>query len=442
MARLSVNLNKIALLRNSRHTGVPDVLEFAKIAISAGAAGITLHPRQDERHVRRTDVPAIAKLMAPYRPKLEFNIEGYPDERFLEIVREVKPEQCTLVPDASDAFTSDEGWKLDAKQMKLVKSVIPKLKALGSRIILFVDPGPTVMARVKETGADGIEIYTGGYAEAFRTGKHSPLLEMCVKTAEEAHAQGLAVNIGHDLNLKNLPPIVSSIPFLAEASIGHELTADALKIGFAAAVRAYRAGLAPEETTSAIGDPMKQFEQWFTDAEASGTPIPNAMILSTASKESVPSARIVLLKGFDDRGLVFFTNYESRKARELEENPRATLLFHWPESERQIRISGMVSKVSKEESEEYFKSRPHGSRIGAWASKQSSIIGSRKELEKKMDELRKRYEGKDIPLPPHWGGYRLMPTEFEFWQGGVNRLHDRILYEKKNEGWARNRLSP
>ena len=146
MARLSVNLNKVALLRNSRHTGVPDVLRFARIAHDAGADGLTVHPRPDERHIRRSDVPALAELMRPWRPGCELNIEGYPDERLFEIVREVRPEQCTLVPDPPGAFTSEEGWKLDERDDAIVENAIAALKPLGCRIILFVDPDPTVVA--------------------------------------------------------------------------------------------------------------------------------------------------------------------------------------------------------------------------------------------------------------------------------------------------------
>jgi pyridoxine 5-phosphate synthase len=246
MARLSVNLNKIALLRNSRHTGVPDVLKFARLAHDAGADGLTVHPRPDERHIRRADVAALAKLMQPWRPACELNIEGYPDERLMEIVREVKPEQCTLVPDPPGAFTSEEGWKLDGSEPTDVKSHIAALKRLGCRVILFVDPDPAAVERVPGSGADGVEIYTGTYAAAFRAGDSRRELQACAMTAARAHERGLIVNAGHDLNLENLPPLVAAIPFLAEASIGHELTADALVIGFAAAVTAYKAALTPK----------------------------------------------------------------------------------------------------------------------------------------------------------------------------------------------------
>ncbi len=244
MARLSVNLNKIALLRNSRHTGVPDLRAFARIAIEAGARGITVHPRPDERHIRRTDVPMLAETIASQRPTIELNIEGYPDARLLEIAAEVRPEQCTLVPDAPDAFTSEEGWKLDADQMALVRPAIATLKSMGARVILFIDPDLGVLDRIGPSGADGVEIYTGSYAAAFRSGTHETWLDACATTSRAAAKRGLVVNAGHDLNLHNLPPLVARMPNLAEASIGHELTADALVMGFANAVSAYAKALA------------------------------------------------------------------------------------------------------------------------------------------------------------------------------------------------------
>jgi pyridoxine 5-phosphate synthase len=244
MARLSVNLNKVALLRNSRRTGVPDVLRFGHIAHDAGADGLTVHPRPDERHIRRDDVFGLAQLMQPWRPAFELNIEGYPDSRFLELVRQVTPEQCTLVPDAPDVLTSEEGWKLSPQERRQLDPVISALKGIGCRVILFVEPGAAdVVDRVRETGADGIEIYTGSYAAAFRAGDPKPLLLVCAATAARATELGLVVNIGHDLNLENLPSLTVSLPGVAEASIGHELTADALVMGFAEAVRAYKAAL-------------------------------------------------------------------------------------------------------------------------------------------------------------------------------------------------------
>jgi pyridoxine 5-phosphate synthase len=244
MARLSVNLNKIALLRNSRHTGVPDVRRFGQIAHAAGADGLTMHPRPDERHIRRSDVFDLAELMRSWRPAFELNLEGYPDRRFLDIVAAVRPEQCTLVPDAPDAFTSEEGWRLDPAQRRLLDAALAELKPLGCRVILFVDPDPAAVDRLHNIGADGVEIYTGGYAAAFRAGAPEAMRQACAATAARAAELGLVVNIGHDLNLHNLPPLVAALPQTAEASIGHELTADALEIGFAAAVRAYKAALA------------------------------------------------------------------------------------------------------------------------------------------------------------------------------------------------------
>jgi pyridoxine 5-phosphate synthase len=246
MARLSVNLNKVALLRNSRRTGVPDVLHFARIALDHGALGLTVHPRPDERHIRGSDVPALANLMKPVRPAIEFNIEGYPDDRLMAILRAIRPEQCTLVPDAPDAFTSEEGWKLDAAQMPLAQSSIAAIKALGCRVVLFTDPDPAVVPRAVAAGADGIEIYTGSYAAAFHQNAHGPLLQAIAATATAARDAGLVVNAGHDLNLRNIPPLMAAVPFLAEASIGHELTADALERGFGPTVEAYVAALAPQ----------------------------------------------------------------------------------------------------------------------------------------------------------------------------------------------------
>ena len=243
MSRLSVNLNKVALLRNSRRTGVPDILRFAALAQSAGADGITVHPRPDERHIRLDDVFALAELIRPWRPGFELNLEGYPDDRFLRLCTKVKPEQCTIVPDAPTAFTSEEGWRLDDNDRSVVSESVSALKSMGGRVIVFVDPDANIVERVPHTGADGIEIYTGAYAAAARRGSSVTQLRACATAAQAATDRGLVVNIGHDLNLKNLPPLVSAIPALAEASIGHELTADALEMGFESAVIAYKATL-------------------------------------------------------------------------------------------------------------------------------------------------------------------------------------------------------
>lgn len=243
MARLSVNLNKVALLRNSRRTGVPDLLRFARLAREAGADGITVHPRPDERHIRREDVFTLAELMRPWRPSFELNIEGYPDGRLLDIVRAVRPEQCTLVPDAPNAFTSEEGWRFNGDDLALLRKAVVDLKQLGCRAIVFVDPDPSTVMHVPQVGADGVEIYTGSYAAAAAAGQPTRLLNACAETARRAATMGLTVNVGHDLNLKNLPLLVSALPVIAEASIGHELTADALEMGFQAAVTAYKTAL-------------------------------------------------------------------------------------------------------------------------------------------------------------------------------------------------------
>jgi pyridoxine 5-phosphate synthase len=248
MARLSVNLNKIALLRNSRRTGVPDLLEFARLAYEAGAQGITVHPRPDERHIRGSDVSALAELMAPWRPACELNIEGYPEERYFAICEAVRPEQCTLVPDEPGVLTSEEGWKLGNEDTPLVNAAVARLKRQGARVILFIDPDPNVIDRVPGTGADGVEIYTGSYADAFRRGDAREMLDAGAQTAARAAARGLVVNAGHDLNLENLPALVAAMPALAEASIGHELTADALKLGWSAAVAAYKKVLDPDRS--------------------------------------------------------------------------------------------------------------------------------------------------------------------------------------------------
>ena len=195
-----------------------------------------------------------------------------------------------------------------------------------------------------------------------------------------------------------------------------------------------------EETVSK--DPINQFKQWYAEAEKSEVLEPSASILSTADKNSFPSARTVLLKGVEERGFVFYTNYISKKAKDLSENPNASLLFLWKELERQVRIEGKVEKVSGQDSEKYFHSRPKESQISAWVSVQSSIIPDRKYLDDKFEEYNKKFGGGEIPLPDYWGGYILLPLYFEFWQGRENRLHDRICYKKENKGWKIFRLAP
>jgi pyridoxamine 5'-phosphate oxidase len=190
-------------------------------------------------------------------------------------------------------------------------------------------------------------------------------------------------------------------------------------------------------------NPVKQFERWFQQALAANLPEPTAMTLATCTKQGIPSARIVLLKGYDEQGFVFYTNYESQKGKELAENPFGALAFHWAALERQVRISGEVSKVSRAESEIYFQSRPIGSQLGAWASNQSAVIQNREELEERMRQLALVYQNKSVPLPPYWGGYRLFPHMIEFWQGQTNRLHDRFRYTHGEQNqWRIERLSP
>ena len=189
-------------------------------------------------------------------------------------------------------------------------------------------------------------------------------------------------------------------------------------------------------------NPFEQFDIWFKEVIDSKITEPSAMIVSTASRMGIPAVRTVLLKSYDSRGFVFFTNYESKKAKDLAENPKAAILFLWKEIERQVRISGSIAKISKEESELYFRSRSLESQLGAWASKQSSMIPNREYLLSNYQKYKRQYEGKEIPLPPFWGGYRVIPAEFEFWQGRESRLHDRICYSIKGYGWHIFRLSP
>ena len=190
-------------------------------------------------------------------------------------------------------------------------------------------------------------------------------------------------------------------------------------------------------------NPFKQFEKWFRQAEAAVPILPNAMTLATATKEGVPSTRVVLLKDFDERGFVFYTNYQSQKGAELDENPIAALSFYWPQPARQVRITGTATRTSRSESEAYFHTRPLDSQLGAWASNQSEVISSRDVLERRMEDLLKEYEGKLIPLPPYWGGYRVAPFLFEFWQNRASRLHDRLRYKLGNAGeWVTERLAP
>lgn len=190
-------------------------------------------------------------------------------------------------------------------------------------------------------------------------------------------------------------------------------------------------------------DPLKLFQRWLDEAKATGMRLPEAMTLATSTLDGRPSARLVLLKGVDEHGFVFFTNYQSRKARELDSNFQAALVFYWPQLERQVRVEGKVERTSAAESDAYFKTRPRESQIGAAASPQSEVIESREALQEKADELEKFYEGREVERPKHWGGYRLRPERIEFWKGRTGRLHDRISYERQpNDSWTISRLAP
>jgi len=241
--KLSVNLNKVALLRNQRDVGYPSVTETARLVIAAGAHGITVHPRPDERHIRRSDVHDLAALLRnEYAGRIEFNIEGNPTEAFLELLFDVRPDQATLVPDAPDQRTSDHGWDFEADGERL-KPIVARLKNAGIRVSLFVDPEIDAVRGAAEAGADRIELYTEPYAAAYARGEYLDVLHTYAECAREAARLGLGVNAGHDLNLDNLPRLRDALPMLAEVSIGHAITADALRIGFPGAVEAYLAAL-------------------------------------------------------------------------------------------------------------------------------------------------------------------------------------------------------
>jgi pyridoxine 5-phosphate synthase len=235
--KLSVNVNKIALLRNTRTIGIPDVLKFSRIALEAGAAGITIHPRPDQRHVRADDVPALAALMRAW-PDREFNIEGNPFHNLMEAVKLAKPHQCTLVPDETGQFTSDHGWDLDKDGARL-QPIIEELNAMNVRVSLFMDPVPENMTKAKALGADRIELYTEPYAKFFGTPDEQKWVDAYAATAVAAAKLGLGVNAGHDLNLQNLSRFVRDVPNVLEVSIGHALIADAIEFGLNATVKKY-----------------------------------------------------------------------------------------------------------------------------------------------------------------------------------------------------------
>lgn len=238
---LSVNLNKVALVRNTRHLGIPSVERAATLCLDAGAAGLTVHPRPDARHIRADDVHTLARLVAQ-RPGVEFNIEGNPFHNLMDFVRELRPHQATFVPDSEGQFTSDHGWDFPADAERL-KPLIAEARALGVRVSLFMDPRPEQMAAVRLAGADRIELYTETYASAWGTPQQAQVLEGFRAAAQAALDVGLGVNAGHDLNQDNLADFLRAVPGVQEVSIGHALVSDALEVGYAAAVRGYLASI-------------------------------------------------------------------------------------------------------------------------------------------------------------------------------------------------------
>ena len=236
---LSVNLNKVALVRNTRHLAVPSVTRAATLCLEAGAAGITVHPRPDERHIRAGDVHDLAALLKAW-PDREFNIEGNPFHNLMDFVRQVRPHQVTFVPDSEGQFTSDHGWTFPQDAERL-KPLIDEAKALGARVSLFMDPVPEAMAAAKAVGADRVELYTETYASAYGTPQQADVLAAFKATAEAALKVGLGINAGHDLSRDNLHIFLSNVPGVQEVSIGHALIADALEMGYTETVRAYNA---------------------------------------------------------------------------------------------------------------------------------------------------------------------------------------------------------
>jgi pyridoxine 5-phosphate synthase len=236
---LSVNLNKVALLRNTRHLGIPSVTRAAHIVLEAGAQGLTVHPRPDERHIRGHDVTELATLLQAW-PQVEYNIEGNPFHNLMDVVRAVRPHQATFVPDTVGQFTSDHGWTFPEDAERLAP-VIAETRALGVRVSLFMDPIPEQMRAARDAGADRIELYTEAYASAWGTPRQAEVLARYTRTAEAALALGLGINAGHDLNRDNLTDFLRAVPGVQEVSIGHALIADALELGYAETLRQYQA---------------------------------------------------------------------------------------------------------------------------------------------------------------------------------------------------------
>ncbi|MDY0107513.1 MAG: pyridoxine 5'-phosphate synthase [Giesbergeria sp.] len=236
---LSVNVNKVALVRNTRHLGIPSVTRAALLCLQAGAQGITVHPRPDERHIRAHDVHELAELMRAW-PDREYNIEGNPSQNLMDFIRQVRPHQATFVPDSEDQFTSDHGWSFPQDAERL-RPLIAECRQLGVRVSLFMDPVPAQMAQARAVGADRVELYTEPYAAAWGTDRQAAELERYRAAAQAAIDAGLGVNAGHDLNRDNLAAFVRTVPGVLEVSIGHALISDALELGYAATVQAYQA---------------------------------------------------------------------------------------------------------------------------------------------------------------------------------------------------------
>jgi len=243
MTKLSVNVNKVATLRNTRHSGIPSVIRAAEICLEAGAHGITVHPRPDERHIRPSDVFELAELLKGH-PGAEYNIEGNPFEgRYVELARATRPAQCTLVPDDPSAFTSNHGWDL-VRDGERLRPIVAELRALGCRVSLFLDADPAMVPLAKAAGADRIELYTEPYADAFNQGRGEAGVAPFADAARVASEVGLGVNAGHDLACDNLPLFLARVPGVLEVSIGHALIADALEIGYRAAIAGFLAAIA------------------------------------------------------------------------------------------------------------------------------------------------------------------------------------------------------
>jgi pyridoxine 5-phosphate synthase len=250
MTQLSVNVNKVALVRNTRHLGIPDVVRAARLCLQAGAHGITVHPRPDQRHIRAADVADLAALLRQW-PGREYNIEGNPTQNLMDFIRAVRPQQCTFVPDSEDQFTSDHGWDLaDAAVRARLQPLVAEARALGVRVSLFMDPQPALMAPARALGADRVELYTEPYAAAWGTPGEAAQLQRYAAAARAAQDAGLGVNAGHDLNRDNLAPLLRAVPGVAEVSIGHALIADALELGYAATVQAYLGCIAQAQENS------------------------------------------------------------------------------------------------------------------------------------------------------------------------------------------------